>query len=246
MPFTVPVDEQTQGEDETEGETDGLSFSFGNSAALRSSEHLLDFRHLLISFLPRLFVFLRCYSATSGAQHCLSWFVSWDISGDISFIGKTQLSEFFFFVIFTQLFVIFVFFKLRFYSHSCAVFVPDVKKGNGKCWQRSNKRLLVFLKYNTTNICPGHETCPFESGFTNCEENLTEASVLCLNLTKKVNFFFLQHQHTVGNPRGTEHRQRQRVWGSVLQGHTADQEETPGWHIWEESQNQKGKLSGST
>lgn len=76
MPFTVPVDEQTQGEDETEGETDGLSFSFGNSAALRSSEHLLDFRHLLISFLPRLFVFLRCYSATSGAQHCLSWFVS--------------------------------------------------------------------------------------------------------------------------------------------------------------------------
>lgn len=106
------------------------------------------------------------------------------------FYWKNTVVWIFFFVIFTQLFVIFVFFKLRFYSHSCAVFVPDDKMGNGKRWQRSNKHLLVFLKYNTTNICPGHEACPFECGFTNCEENLTEASVLCLNLTKKVNFFF--------------------------------------------------------
>lgn len=115
-------------------------------------------------------------------------------------LEKHSCLNFFFFVIFTQLFVIFVFFKLRFYSHSCAVFVPDDKMGNGKCWQRSNKHLLVFLKYNTTNICPGHETCPFECGFTNCEENLTEASVLCLNLTKKVNFFFSPASTHCGEP----------------------------------------------
>lgn len=120
------------------------------------------------------------------------------------FYWKNTVVWIFFFCYFfiTQLFVIFVFFKLRFYSHSCAVFVPDDKMGNGKRWQRSNKHLLVFLKYNTTNICPGHEACPFESGVTNCEENLTEASVLYLNLTKKVNslFFFSPASTHCGEP----------------------------------------------